>query len=75
MVAAAHRRYRSAVRAGRLKLNQMSGETLPLGDDSVDALMTISTVYCMTTYRRCSRRCIECCVRTDGCVVGVGDPK
>jgi arsenite methyltransferase len=45
MVARARRRFRQELREGRLQLFCASAERLPLGDETVDKLCTVNSVY------------------------------
>ena len=62
MIAGARRRYRGMVRSGRLVLHRVSGSLLPLPDSSLDALITVNTVYFVAELAPpCSARWHECC--------------
>lgn len=72
MLARAGRRHRPAVAAGRLVLHEASMTGLPLPDASVDAAMTVNTIYFVPddAFAELAR-----IIRPTGrLVVGLGDP-
>ena len=75
MLQAARRRFRDECSVGRMTLHQGSMLDLPLTDDSLDAVITVNTVYFVddlaATFAEVSRT-----LRPGGRVaVGIGDPE
>jgi arsenite methyltransferase len=67
-------RFGRDVRSGRLRLSTSSLISLPLDDDSVDALITVNTVYFITELDAAFAELARV-LRTGGCaVIGIGDP-
>jgi arsenite methyltransferase len=74
MLRRARSRFAGDVRSGRLRLSSGSLTELPLGDASVDALVTVNTVYFITEL---DPACAELArvLRPGGrAVIGIGDP-
>jgi SAM-dependent methyltransferase len=74
MLASAHRQFGKAVTAGRLALHHGSLDALPLRDGSVDAAMTVNTLYFVDDPDAVFAE-LHRVLRPGGrLVVGVGDP-
>ena len=74
MLAAAHRRFRDAVASGRLALHHGSLEALPVPDASLDAAITVNTMY-FVEHPHAAFGELHRVLRPEGrVVVGVGDP-
>jgi ubiquinone/menaquinone biosynthesis C-methylase UbiE len=74
MLRRARSRLRRDVRSGRLRLTRGSLTQIPLDDDSVDAAITVNTVYFISELDVACRELARI-VRPDGrVVVGIGDP-
>ena len=74
MVAAADRRFRRHVAAGRLQLHRAPMEALPLHDAAVDAAITLNTIYFLPDLPAAFRE-LHRVLRPGGrLVVGLGDP-
>jgi arsenite methyltransferase len=74
MLRRARSRFSRDVRSGRLRLSSGSLTELPLDDDSVDALITVNTVYFISEL---DAACAELArvLRPGGrAVIGIGDP-
>ncbi|MFP5371752.1 MAG: class I SAM-dependent methyltransferase, partial [Actinomycetes bacterium] len=75
MVAAAARRFRRAVAGGRLRLHVGAMEALPLPDASVDAAITLNTIYFVPDLAAALGD-VRRVLRPGGTlVVGFGDPR
>ncbi|SFP67923.1 Methyltransferase domain-containing protein [Amycolatopsis arida] len=70
----AHKRFWKALAAGRLRLHHGSITALPLDDDSVDALITINTVYFVADLDRAFAELARVLRASGRLVVGIGDP-
>ena len=66
MVAAADRRFRRHVAAGRLQLHRAPMEALPLRDAAVDAAITLNTIYFLPDLPPPSASCIASSGRAVG---------
>ena len=74
MLRRARSRFGGDVQSGRLRLSSGSLTALPLDDDSVDAIITVNTVYFITEL---GEACAELArvLRPGGrAVIGIGDP-
>ncbi|WP_116450760.1 class I SAM-dependent methyltransferase [Blastococcus litoris] len=75
MLAAASRRFRSAVASGRLRLHLAPVQALPMADASVDAAITLNTIYFVPDLQAAFRE-VHRVLRPGGrLVVGLGDPQ
>jgi len=75
MLAAASRRFAPQVAAGRLQLHLAPMEALPLGDSTVDAAITLNTIYFLPDLGAAFRE-VHRVLRPGGrLVVGLGDPE
>jgi arsenite methyltransferase len=75
MLAAASRRFRPAVVSGRLVLQLAPIEALPMADASVDAAITLNTIYFLPDLEAAFRE-VHRVLRPGGqLVVGLGDPQ
>jgi arsenite methyltransferase len=75
MLAAAGRRFRRHVAAGRLQLHLAPVEALPLADSAVDAAITLNTIYFLPDLPAAFRE-VHRVLRPGGrLVVGLGDPE
>jgi SAM-dependent methyltransferase len=74
MVAAAGRRFRPHVAAGRLELHRAPMEALPLGNSAVDAAITLNTIYFLPDLAAAFRE-LHRVLRPGGrLVIGLGEP-
>jgi arsenite methyltransferase len=74
MLAAASRRFRRPVAAGHLQLHRGPMEAVPLADSSVDAAITLNTIYFLPDLPAVFRE-VQRVLRPGGrLVVGLGDP-
>jgi arsenite methyltransferase len=74
MLSAASRRFRRAVASGRLELHLAPIEALPMADASVDAAITLNTIYFLPDLPAAFRE-VHRVLRPGGqLVVGLGDP-
>ncbi len=74
MLAMARQRYSQDVADGRLSIHQGDLVDLPLPDDSLDALITINTVYFVSELDRALAEIARVLRPTGTAVIGVGDP-
>jgi arsenite methyltransferase len=74
MLAVAGRRFGPDVAAGRLSLHKADLVDLPLPDDSLDAVITINTVYFVADLDRAFAEIARVLRPTGTAVIGVGDP-
>lgn len=74
MIAAARRRHPATVLAGRLVLHRAPGEDLPLLDSSLDALITVNTVYFVSDLDLLLGEVARVLRPGGRLVLGVGDP-
>jgi arsenite methyltransferase len=73
MLERARSRYARDVRAGRLRLARGSLTALPLDDDSLDAAITINTVYFVPDLDTACAELARVLLRGGRAVVGIGD--
>ena len=74
MLSAARRRYHKDVAAGRLQLHQGSLEELPLGEHSIDAAISVNTVYFVPDLNPLFQELARVLRPGGRLVLGVGDP-
>ena len=74
MIAGARRRYRGMVRSGRLVLHPVSGSSLPLPEGSLDALITVNTLYFVADLAPLVGEVARVLKPGARLVIGVGDP-
>jgi len=74
MLAAASRRFRRHETAGRLQLHLAPMEALPLGDSTVDAAITLNTIYFLPDLQAAFREVHRVLRQGGRLVVGLGDP-
>jgi len=74
MIAGARRRYRGMVRSDRLVLHQVFGSSLPLPESSLDALITVNTVYFVAELAPLLGEVARVLRPGARLVIGVGDP-
>jgi SAM-dependent methyltransferase len=74
MVTRAERLYREAIAAGRLTLHHGVLERLPLGDASVDGLVTTNTLYFVDDVEAVFAELARVLRPAGRAVVGIGDP-
>jgi arsenite methyltransferase len=70
----AARRHRAAVTSGRLFLHPASMTALPLSAGSVDAIMTVNTIYFVQDLNRAFAEFARVLSGAGRIVVGIGDP-
>lgn len=75
MLAMARRRFGQDVAAGRLVIDQGDLTDLPLPDDSLDAVITVNTVYFVAELERALAEIARVLRPTGVAVIGVGDPE
>jgi len=75
MVSMARRGFRDDVAAGRLTLHAGDLVDLPLPDNSVDAVITINTVYFVSDLERALAEIARVLRATGRAVIGVGHPE
>jgi arsenite methyltransferase len=75
MVARASRRFRREVASGRLHLSSGSITQLPLETESIEAAITINTIYFIAELDRAFSELARVLVRSGRIVVGIGDPE
>jgi SAM-dependent methyltransferase len=74
MVSRASRRFRREVASGRLHLHSGSITQLPLDDESIQAAITINTIYFIPELDRAFSELARVLTRPGRVVVGIGDP-
>jgi arsenite methyltransferase len=74
MLRRAGSRFRIDVQSGRLRLSKGSLTAVPLGDGSVDAIITVNTVYFITELDAACRELARVLRPGGRVVVGIGDP-
>ena len=74
MLAAAQRRHRADVQAGRMTLAPGVLEELPLQDASVDGLVTVNTLYFVEDVAAVFRELARVLPPAGRAVIGIGDP-
>lgn len=74
MLAAARRRYADECARGRLHLHGGSITSLPLADDSLDAVITVNTVYFVERLDLACAELARVLTPTGRAVIGIGDP-
>lgn len=74
MLSRALRRYRSDVGAGRLWLRAGSLTSLPLPDNSIDAAITVNTVYFVDDLPKAAAELARVLAPGGRAVIGIGDP-
>ncbi|WP_218938458.1 class I SAM-dependent methyltransferase [Modestobacter altitudinis] len=74
MVSAAGRRFRRDVAAGRLLLHAAGLEAMPIQTASLDAAITVNTIYFVTDLDGVLRECVRVLKPGGRFVVGLGDP-
>jgi arsenite methyltransferase len=74
MLRRARSRFGGDVRSGRLRLSTGSLTALPLDEDSVDALITVNTVYFIAELDAACREFARVLRPGGRAVVGIGDP-
>jgi arsenite methyltransferase len=74
MVSRASRRFRREVASGRLHLHSGSITQLPLDDESIQAAITINTIYFIPELDRAFSELARVLTRAGRVVVGIGDP-
>ncbi len=75
MLSGAQRRFKREVSEGRLQLHAGSLTDLPLADDSLDAAMTINTIYFLPELEAAFLELARCLKPSGRAVVGIADPK
>lgn len=75
MLSRAHRRFRREVNAGRLHLHAGSLTQLPLADDSLDAAVTVNTIYFLPELDTAFVELARCLKPSGRAVVGIADPE
>jgi arsenite methyltransferase len=75
MVSRASRRFRRDVGSGRLHLHAGSITKLPLDDESMQAAITINTIYFIADLDRAFSELVRVLTRSGRVVVGIGDPE
>ena len=74
VLARAARRFRSAISTGRLYLHDAPMARLPLADASVNAVMTLNTIYFVTDLDRAFAELRRVLGASGRAAVGLGDP-
>jgi arsenite methyltransferase len=74
MVSRASRRFRREVASGRLHLRSGSITQLPLDSESIQAAITINTIYFIPELDRAFSELARVLTRSGRVVVGIGDP-
>lgn len=74
MLRTARRRHKQDVTAGRLTLQAGDLADLPLPDDSLDALITVNTVYFVADLDRALAEIARVLRPSGRALIGVGDP-
>ncbi len=75
MVGRASRRFRREVASGRLHLRSGSITQLPLEAESIEAAITINTIYFIAELDRAFSELARVLTRSGRIVVGIGDPE
>jgi arsenite methyltransferase len=75
MVSRASRRFRREVASGRLHVQSGSITQLPLDDKSIQAAITINTIYFIPELDRAFSELARVLTRSGRVVVGIGDPE
>jgi SAM-dependent methyltransferase len=75
MVGRASRRFRREVASGRLHLRSGSITQLPLETESIEAAITINTIYFIAELDRAFSELARVLTRSGRIVVGIGDPE
>ena len=74
MLAVANRRFSREVTAGRLHLHAGSLTDLPLADGSLDAAITVNTIYFLPELDTAFSELARCLKPSGRAVVGIADP-
>lgn len=74
MLSRAQRRFRNEVGEGRLHLHAGSLTQLPLADDSLDAAITVNTIYFLPELDPALAELARCLKPSGRAVVGIADP-